>query len=132
MRIATYLKFNGKCEEALNKYKELFDAKVTCKIKYSEGMTENIELIGKIFHAELKIKEFYIFMSDEAEKLHYENQAYKVTVECDSLEDAQRYFNTLSADGTVIHPFTHMEWGDYIGTLRDTYGITWDFIFCGQ
>jgi PhnB protein len=100
-------------------------------IKFTEGMTENKELIGRIFHAELKINEFYIFMSDEAEEFRYENQAYKITVECDSLEDAQRFFNTLSVGGTVIQPFTQMEWGDHMGNLRDAYGITWDFIFCG-
>lgn len=51
MKVATYLMFNGKCEEALNFYKELFHAEVTCMIKFSKAMTDNTALIDKVFHA---------------------------------------------------------------------------------
>lgn len=124
MKVATYLMFNGKCEEALNFYKELFHAEVTCMIKFSKAMTDNTALIDKVFHAELKIENFYIFMSDTIEKFDYEHQAYKITFECDTLEDAQKYYNALSESGTVIQPLTKMPWGDYISHLRDPYEIT--------
>lgn len=131
MRIATYLKFNGNCEKALNTYKELFNAELMCMHKFIESMTENKELIGKIFHAELKIKEFFIYMADTDEELDFEKQVYKITIECDTFEDAQKYYDTLLVGGTIIAPFTKMPWGDYMGHLRDSFGITWDIVFCG-
>lgn len=131
MRIATYLKFNGRCEEAVGVYKELFKAEVTCFHRFDQSMTNSPELVGKVFHAELKIREFYIFLADTLEVLDYEKQAYKITVECDTLADAEKYFCTLQANGSVIEPLRHMPWGDYMGHLRDAFGITWDIVFCG-
>jgi PhnB protein len=131
MRIAVYLKFNGRCEEALNVYKELFNAELICMHKFSEVMTENKELTGKVFHAELKIKEFYIYMSDTDEELDYERQAYKITIECDTFENAKNYYNKLLVGGKIIEPLTKMPWGDIMGHLRDSFGITWDIVYCG-
>lgn len=131
MRIATNLKFNGSCEEALNTYKNLFNGEITCMHRFTKAMTNSDELMGKIFHAELKIKGFYIFMSDTTEELDYEKQAYKITVECDTLEEAKKYYTVLQEGGSVIKSFEKMPWGDYMGHLRDSFGITWDIVYCG-
>jgi PhnB protein len=129
MRIAINLKFNGTCEKALKTYKDMFHAELICIHKFTESMTENKSLVGKIFHAELKVKEFFIYMSDTDEELDFEKQVCKITVECDSLDEAQKYYDTLLVEGTIFEPLTKMPWGDYMGHLRDAFGITWDIVY---
>lgn len=130
MRIATYLQFGGNCADALDVYKELFDADVICKHLYDAQMTADERLVGKVFHAELKIREFYIYMSDAGTAYDYDKQACKITVECDSMEQAQRYFETLSSAGQVLQPLSKMPYGPTIGQLRDAFGTTWDIVYC--
>ncbi len=128
MRFAIYLKFHGNCEKALTTYKELFSGDAICMHRFNQHMTKDDTLLGKIFHAELKINQFYLYMCDTVEELDYHNTAYKITVECDTLADLQRYFDTLKSGGEILGPVTQMPWGDYMGHLRDAYGITWDFV----
>ncbi|MDD3171427.1 MAG: VOC family protein [Bacilli bacterium] len=128
MRFAIYLKFNGNCEDALNTYKELFSGEVICQHRFNQHMTKDKNLLGKIFHAELKINHFYIYMCDTADELNYDKQPYKITIECDSLTELHNYFDTLKHRGNVLNSVTQMPWGDYIGHLKDEFGIAWDFV----
>lgn len=130
MKIATYLLFNGTCEEALRTYQQLFNAEVICMHKSSAQMVDDEALVGKVFHAELNVNGFYLYMSDAVEHFDYGRQAYKVTVECDTLEQAQLYHDTLSKEGVVIQPFGQTPYGMFLGQLRDRFGITWDFVYC--
>ena len=58
-----------------------------------------------------------------------DKQAYKITVECDSFEDASRYSERLSRGGKVLSPLTKVPWGDVMGHLRDAFGINWDIVY---
>lgn len=129
MRFAINLLFNGNCEMALNTYRDLFNAKLICLHRFTGSMTENQEFIGKIFHAELQVNDFFMYMEDTCKELDYEKQPCKITVECNKLEEAQKYYDALLAGGTMIEPFAKMPWGDYMGHLRDRFGITWDIVF---
>lgn len=130
MKIATYLKFNGKCEEAFNFYKKIFKADEICSYKFDQNMTKEVNLIGKIFHAELKIEDFYIYMCDTLEDLNYQKQPYKITMECNALDQANEYFNYLKDKGLILSPLEKKPWGIYVGEVRDRFGITWDIVYC--
>ncbi len=36
-----------------------------------------------------------------------------------------RWFAALSVDGTVLDPLQRRPWGDWDGTVRDVFGVTW-------
>lgn len=36
-----------------------------------------------------------------------------------------RWFEALSVDGTVLDPLQRRPWGDWDGTIRDAFGVTW-------
>ncbi|MEW6718020.1 MAG: VOC family protein [Chloroflexota bacterium] len=130
MKIATNVSLKGEAEMALITYQELFGGKIICMHKYQKGMTDDPRLLGKLFHAELEIKGFYIYLQDTVEEYDYKKQAYQITVECDTFAEAEKYFDTLKTGGTVLTPITHMPYGPYIGHLIDKFGITWDIVYC--
>jgi PhnB protein len=37
----------------------------------------------------------------------------------------QRWFAALAQDGTVVDPLQERPWGDWDGTVRDAFGVTW-------
>lgn len=37
----------------------------------------------------------------------------------------RRWFSDLASDGTVVEPLQERPWGDWDGTVRDAFGVTW-------
>ncbi len=35
------------------------------------------------------------------------------------------WFDDLASDGAVIDPLQERPWGDWDGTVRDAFGVTW-------
>jgi uncharacterized glyoxalase superfamily protein PhnB len=62
MKVATYLYFRHNAEEVVETNKDIFDAEVVSVYSYEDGMTQDPELIGKIFHAELKIGDLNLYI----------------------------------------------------------------------
>lgn len=43
----------------------------------------------------------------------------------DTPDVLRRWFTDLSTDGTVVDPLQERPWGDWDGTVRDAFGVTW-------
>lgn len=43
----------------------------------------------------------------------------------------RRWFDALAEDGTVVEPLQERAWGDWDGTVRDAFGVTWLIGFAG-
>src|SRR5690606_39179395 len=52
-----------------------------------------------------------------------------VSITAASKEDADRYFNGLSAGGLVTMPMDKTFWGDYFGMCKDKFDINWMISF---
>jgi len=130
MKIATYIELPGNTAEAIDFYQDLFNATLIRKEVFEETMTSEPTLVGKVFHAELELNGFYLYFCDSLADRDYTNQAYKITMECDTLEQSESYFTALKQGGIVTEDFRKMPWGMYHGTVRDRFGITWDIVFC--
>ena len=130
MKIATYIELPGNTSNAIAFYQDLFNATLIRKELFEDDMTSDPALIGKVFHAELELNGFYLYFSDSLAVRDFTNQAYKITMECDSLDQAESYFNTLKQNGIVNEEFKKMPWGMCHGNVRDHFGVTWDIVFC--
>lgn len=136
-RVATYLNFPGKTEEAFLFYQKVFGGKFTGRGLQRFG---DVDLPGEhppmsatdkqlIIHAELTILGGHILMATDAP----ESMGFKLTpgnnmhiqLEPDSREETERLFKALSEGGTVTMPLQHMFWGAYFGSFQDKYGVNW-------
>lgn len=52
-------------------------------------------------------------MSDTDQVLDYEKPAHSITVECNALADAERYFDVLQEGGVVFSPLKKILGGSY-------------------
>jgi PhnB protein len=50
---------------------------------------------------------------------------FSISINTDSRENADRFFNGLSAGGNATMPMADMFWGDYYGMFTDKFGINW-------
>jgi PhnB protein len=128
MKAAAYLHFKDKAEEAIETYQSIFEAKVINQYKFEEGMTENPDLLGKIFHAELKIGDLNLFLCDTDQNASFES--IKFVLEIRDEDQAHALFSKLSTHGKIIQNFTKMPYGPTIGEAIDKFGIKWDIVIC--
>ncbi len=128
MKIALYIKFNGNCLEAFDYYLKTFRATEIELAKYEKGMITDEEFIGKVFHAELKIQDFYLYMCDEPGTFTYES--FNITLEYENYEEMNEIFNNMGVEGHVVQNIKAMPYGVDLGILTDKFGITWNFVYC--
>ena len=128
MKVATYLYFNRKAKEAIDRYQAVFGAEVICEYQYDDLMTNKKELLGKIFHAELKIADQNLYVSDVIDDGNVATM--KFVVEFKDPEEAKSCLSKLVEDGRLISNFQKLAIGPTIAEVEDQFGIKWDVVIC--
>src|SRR5436309_2199682 len=131
-----YLTFNGNCEEAFKFYQSVFGGQIPYMGRYKDMPPADIGNMKlkpgdeeKIMHMSLLIsKETMLMGSDvggEWSSNYSKGTNFSISINTDSREKSDKFFNGLSAGGTVGMPMQKTFWGDYFGTFTDKFGINW-------
>lgn len=128
MKAATYLLFKDNAREVIETYKTLPGVEVVMEHLFLEGMTQNPALLGKVFHAELKIGDLNLYLCDTDQAVSFD--AVKFVVEISEASAAQAFLDQLAHFGNVTQDFTKMPFGPEIAHAEDKFGIKWDVVIC--
>lgn len=128
MKAAAYLEFELNAEEAIETYKDVFDAEVILNYRYDQQMTADTALVGKIFHAELMIGDLNLYLADINKPPSF--NSIKFVVEITDEEKANLCFKKLAEKGRVISDFEKMPFGPKIASVEDPFGVKWDVVIC--
>lgn len=131
--INTYLTFNGNCEEAFNFYKSVFGGEFRAIQRFkdtppSANMPMNPVEAERIMHVALPISRETILMGSDTSEAHGPvtvGDNFSISVDTTSQEEAERFFNGLSAGGRITMPLNKTFWGAFFGMLVDKFGIHW-------
>lgn len=128
MKVATYLDFNGNAKDVIETYRSIFDAEVVCEYLFDENTTQDPNLLGKIFHAELIIGDLNLYLSDSSEE--FSVPSMKFVVELRDERDARRIIDNLEEHGQVVSDFKKMPYGPTIAQADDKFGMRWEIVIC--
>lgn len=128
MKAATYLDFNRNAKDAIETYKTIFGAEVVCEYFYDESMDQDQDLLGRIFHAELKIGDLNLYVSDSGKEPSF--SSVKFVVEIRDEVEARTRLEKLVQNGKLISGFEKMPFGPTIAHAEDKFGIRWDVVIC--
>lgn len=134
--INPYLIFNGNCEEAFLFYKSVFGGEFPYIGKFKDMPPSDdpncpppsAEEGERIMHVCLMIGNTVLMGSDSTSKsgdVPAFSGNFSVSINTDSVEEADKLFNGLSAGGTVIMPMEKTFWGAYFGMFADKFGVHW-------
>lgn len=134
MAIQPYLFFEGRCEEALEYYRQALDAKVTMLMRYNEspeppppGMipagSEN-----KIMHAVFQIGNATAMASDGLCSGQPNFQGFSLSLDAPTQPDAERLFAALADGGEVRMPLAKTFFSPCFGMVSDRFGVSWMII----
>lgn len=128
-----YLNFNGNTEEAFNFYRSVFGTEFAALQRFRDTPEPICNQVApadadKIMHIALPVKGNLLMATDALDSMGQSVQAgtnFSLSLNADSLEEAERLFRALSAGGKVVMPLDKAFWGAYFGLLIDSFGIQW-------
>ncbi len=128
MKINVYLSFPGTCEEALEFYHEVLGGELM-PMRYFEGSTAEPSAPPgwgkKVMHGALAVGDIHLMGSDLLPQHFEAPRGVHLSVNTESIVEAERVFETLADDGKVIMPLEEAFWAKRFGMLTDRYGIHW-------
>lgn len=127
MRINPYLNFDGNCREAFTYYHQVLGGELEAMIDHSDMPMEGIgpEWKDRILHARLSIDGQILMGSDTPPDSYSPPKSMYVSVQVDSIPDADRIFAGLADGGTVQMPLEEQPWAHRFGMVVDRFGIPW-------
>lgn len=137
MKLNPYLFFNGQCETAFKFYEQCLGGKITAMMTYGESpessMIEQMSPEGrnKIMHVSLTVGDQELMGSDSPSEYFEEPKGFSVSLNIDSVAEAERIFHALAENGTVRMPLEKTFWAERFGMLVDQFGTPW-MINCDQ
>ncbi len=128
MDLATYLSFDGQCEQAFRFYAEVLGGQILMLARYSEapaGEPVHEGMANRIMHARLKVGDRLLMGGDAPPGRVHRPQGFCVLIAADSAGEAERMFNALADGGTITMPFGETFWAHRFGMAIDRFGTPW-------
>ena len=129
--IQPYLFFNGRCEEAIEFYRNALGAEIEMMMRFKDSPeppppgTVPPGFDNKIMHASFRVGQTTVMASDgcSAEKASF--QGFSLSLAVQNEAEADRAFNALADGGQIKMPLTKTFWSPRFGMLEDRLGIGW-------
>ena len=127
MKLQPYLYFDGRCRDAFTFYQQVLGGEITTMMPYGDRpeMQTPPGWSDKILHATLKIGDEELLGSDAFPDACNAPQGFEVTLALDDLDEAERIFAALCADGGVRMPLQQVFWAKGFGMVTDRFGVPW-------
>lgn len=131
MKIEPYLFFDGRCEEAIEFYKQALGAKVEFMMRNSESpeppppgmLPPGSE--HKIMHASVHIGGALVMMSDGMCRGEGGFKGFSLSLDCADADAAREAFAALAVGGQVQMPLGKTFWAPLFGMVHDRFGVSW-------
>jgi PhnB protein len=128
--ITPYLDFSGRCEEALEFYRQALGAEVEMLMRFDEspappppGMLQ-AGFEKKIMHASFRVRGVPLMATDGVDdKSKFDG--IRLALAVPNEEDARRAFDALADGGSVQMPIAKTFWSPCFGMVTDRFGLGW-------
>ena len=123
-----YLRFNGRCKEAMEFYKQIFGGELTLQTIGQSPMAAQMPAMrDKIMHSLLSSGNIQIMGSDMNPDEGYKHgNSIVLSLIGESKGEIETLFAKLAQGGKVTHPINEEFFGTY-GDLMDKFGVNWLF-----
>jgi PhnB protein len=121
-----YLNFNGNARQALEFYASVFGGSPALST-FADFGAKDAPDADRIMHGALETEAGYTIMgADVTSDMEYRPMAgFSVSLSGDGADDLHRYWDKLSASGTITMPLSKQVWGDEFGMCVDGFGVSW-------
>jgi PhnB protein len=128
MQVQPYLFFDGRCQEAIDFYRQVLGATVQMQMAFKDSPEPTGHPPGmadKVMHASLKIGETELYMSDGICGGAPSFQGFSLSLQLKDDAEAARVFAALGVGGAVTMPLAKTFFASSFGMLKDRFGVGW-------
>lgn len=131
MQVQPYLFFDGRCEEALEFYRQTLGAEVTALMRFKDNPEPQQPGMvppgseDKVMHASLRIGDATLMASDGRCLGQPSFQGFALTLTAPDAAAAERLFAALGAGGQVQMPLAKTFFAERFGMAADRFGVSW-------
>jgi PhnB protein len=132
-RLNPYISFPGTARQAMEFYEQVFGGTLALNT-FGEFGGQDTPEANNIMHGMLETDSGFTLMgADTPPGMEYESgTSISVSLSGDDADELRRYWEQLSAEGTVTMPLEKQMWGDEYGSCVDQFGISWMVNIAGQ
>ncbi len=129
MQLEPYLFFHGRCEEALNFYKDCLRGEIADLNRFAGSAMEGQvgpDFLDKIMHASFVAGDVKFMASDERPGSAPDgDDDIALSLATNDAGEGARVFAALAEGGNVTMPMEDVFWGGKFGSLTDRFGVRW-------
>jgi len=128
MIVQPYLSFEGRCDEAIEFYKQAIGATVDMLMRFKDAPDQSMIAPGnaeKVMHAALRAGEAVLLMSDGRCTGSPNFHGIALALSVGGNDEAERVFNALADGGKVNMPMAKTFFSSRFGMLSDKFGVGW-------
>jgi len=125
--VTTYLSFDGNCRQAMSFYQQCLASELQLNPYPDASGQPSADQAARIMHSQIVRQGAPILMGSDTPQvgsLRTGNNV-SVSIDCDSLDEIERLFASLSRGGDIRMPLMDAPWGARFGMLTDQFGIQW-------
>jgi PhnB protein len=126
-----YLFFNGRCEEALEFYRQALGAEIQMMMRFKDSPEQaqcpegSAPPPDKVMHACIKLGNGILMASDGMEFGGPRFAGFSVSYEAKDEADAKRRCEALAKGGQVQMPVGETFFAKAFGMVQDKFGLSW-------
>ena len=128
MRTSAVVGFKGDCEAAFKFYEQHLGGQPGPIFRYAGSpMADSVpeEWGDKIMHGSIVVGDLLLMGSDVLMKQYEEPKGFSLSLQMSDTAEAERIYNALVPDGTVLMPLEKTFWAVRFGSVVDRFGIPW-------
>jgi PhnB protein len=129
MQVQPYVFFDGRCEEAIEYYRDALDAKVDMLMRVKDAPEPppvEMKIPGnKVLHAALRIGDTQILASDGHASGKPKFEGFSLSISARDDAHAKRLFGALADGGKVTQPLMETFFASSFGMVTDKFGMHW-------
>ena len=128
MKVSTVLSFKGDCEAAFKFYEQHLGGQPGPIFRYAGSpMADSVpeEWGDKIMHGSIVVGDLLLMGSDVLMKQYEEPKGFSLSLQMSDTAEAERIYNALVPNGTVLMPLEKTFWAVRFGSVVDRFGIPW-------
>ena len=128
MKTSTVLGFNGDCEAAFKFYEQHLGGQPGPVFRYAGSpLADSVppEWAEKIMHGSIVVGGHVLMGGDFFGARYEAPKGFTLSLQMSDTADAERIYNALAHDGTVLMPLEKTFWASRFGQVVDRFGIPW-------
>lgn len=115
--------------ESTNYYKEVLGGEVTYTMLGKDTPNCPEDQLETVMHLEYKLNDTFIYFSDDDIE---DKGKIQLLLDYSNKEEMTTAYNNMKKESEVLQELGETFWGAIFGSIRDKFGITWQFHYSLQ